>query len=77
MTNLREKHLHKYRKDVSKIKYLIIDEYSIVEQRMLGWISRRCKQGTCKLTAQFSGLSVTNIGDIGHSPPVSDKVLYH
>ena len=62
---------------LSGVKYLIIDEYSVVEQSLLGWIDRRCRQGTGNCEEPFGGISVILVGDIAQLPPVADKVLYH
>ena len=59
------------------IAYLLIDEFSVIGQSMLGWISKRLKQATGKTQLPFGGISVILIGDIAQLPPVSDKVLYH
>lgn len=59
------------------IEYIIIDEYSVVGQNLLGWIDKRCRQGKCEPDKPFGGLSIILVGDIAQLPPVGDKVLYH
>ena len=59
------------------ISYIIIDEYSMLGQAMLGWIDRRCRQATGKTDEVFGGLSIILVGDPGQLPPVADKTLYH
>ena len=59
------------------ISYIIIDEYSMLGQAMLGWIDRRCRQATGKTDEVFGGLSIILVGDPGQLPPVADKPLYH
>ena len=44
---------------------------------MLGWIDRRCRQGTGRFDLPFGGISVILVGDIAQLPPVLEKVLYH
>ena len=44
---------------------------------MLGWIDRRCRQGTGRFDLPFGGISVILVGDIAQLPPVMDKVLCH
>ena len=44
---------------------------------MLGWIDRRCRQGTGNFDLPFGGISIILVGDIAQLPPVLDKVLYH
>ena len=59
------------------ISYIIIDEYSMLGQTMLGWIDRRCRQATGISDEVFGGLSIILFGDPGQLPPVADKPLYH
>ena len=59
------------------ISYIIIDEYSMLGQTMLGWIDRRCRQATGISDEVFGGLSIMLFGDPGQLPPVADKPLYH
>ncbi len=59
------------------ITYIIIDEYSMLGQTMLGWIDRRCRQATGISDELFGGLSLILLGDPGQLPPVADKALYH
>lgn len=59
------------------MKYLIIDEFSVIGQKMFAWINRRCKQATGLETMPFGGISVILCGDIAQLPPISDQVLYH
>ena len=37
--------LVKLQEDLNSIHYLVNDEFSVVAQKMLGWIDRRCRQG--------------------------------
>ena len=62
---------------LSFVKYIIIDEFSVLGQRMLGWLDKRCRQGTGKGNLFFGGISVILVGDTAQLPPISDKVLYH
>ena len=57
--------------------YIIIDEFSVIGQKMLGWIDRRLRQASGALDETFGGFSVIIVGDIAQLPPVSDKPLYH
>ena len=69
--------LLKLHKRLSGIQYIIIDEYSVVGQKLLGWIDRRCRQATTKNHEPFGGISIILVGDIAQLPPVGDKVLYY
>lgn len=59
------------------VKYIVIDEYSMLGQTTLGWIDRRCRQSTGKKEQLFGGKSIILIGDPEQLPPVCDKPLYH
>ena len=74
---LKANALCKLQEQLNGVEYLIIDEYSVIGQKMFGWISRRCKQATGKTTLSFGGLSIIVVGDIAQLPPISDKVIYH
>ena len=74
---LKGQSLQRLQNQLEGIQYLIIDEYSVIGQKMLGWISRRCKQATGRYTVPFGGISVVLVGDIAQLPPITDKVVYH
>ena len=59
------------------MKYLIIDEFSVIGRKMLTWINRRCKQVTGLETVPFGGISVILCGDIAQLPRIPNQVLYH
>ena len=66
--------LQSFLKDIS---YILIDEYSMLGQSMLGWIDKRCRQATGLTDELFGGKSIILVGDPGQLPPVGDKPLYH
>ena len=76
-TDLRGQALKKLQDDMLGIKYVIMDEYSVIGQKLFGWIDRRCKQATGQQSLPFGGISIILVGDIAQLPPVTDKVLYH
>ena len=59
------------------VAYIIIDEYSMLGQRALGWIDRRCREATGKGSVLFGGISIILVGDPAQLPPVADKPLYY
>ena len=69
--------LQQLQANLENVKYLIIDEYSLVGQGLLGWIDSRCRQGTGQTDKPFGGPSVILVGDIAQLPPVGDKPLFH
>ena len=62
--------------NLENVQYLIIDEYSLVAQSLLGWIDSRCRQVTGRTDTTFDGISVILVSDIAQLPPEGDKQLY-
>ncbi|XP_065061670.1 LOW QUALITY PROTEIN: uncharacterized protein LOC135688681 [Rhopilema esculentum] len=74
---LNGKALQKLQDDLEGVHYLLIDEYSVIGQKMFGWISKRLKQATGNNEKPFGGISIILVGDIAQLPPVIDKPLYN
>lgn len=55
----------------------MIDEYSVLGQRLFGWVDKCCKQATGKINQVFGDISLILFGDPAQLPPVADKLLYH
>ena len=62
--DLKGQSLRKLQDDMSGIKYIIIDEYSVIGQKLFGWIDNRCKQATGCQTLPFGGTTIILVGDI-------------
>jgi len=62
---------------LQNIDYILIDEYSMLGQKMLAWVDKRCRQATGLTNELFGGKSIILVGDPGQLPPVADKPLYH
>ena len=62
---------------LKSIKYIIRDEFLVLDQKMLNWVDRQCRQSSTNMEIPFGGVSVILLGDIAQFPPVIDKVLYH
>ena len=61
----------------SGVKYLIIDEKSMLGLKTLGWIDRRLREIFPERNSDFfGGLSVILIGDFFQLPPVLSKPIY-
>ena len=58
-------------------KYILIDEYSLLGQTLLGWIDKGCRQATGTHDDVFGGKSIILVGDTAQLPPVADKPLHH
>ena len=56
---------------------ILIDEYSMLRQRLFGWVDKRCRQPTGKINPVFGDISIILFGDPAQLPPVADKPLYH
>ena len=62
---------------MSTIKYLIIDEMSMVGRKVFGQIDRRQRQAFPHHAQKvFGGCSILLFGDFGQLPPVMDLPLY-
>ena len=62
---------------MSTVKYLIIDEISMVGRKVFGQIDRRLRQAFPHHAQDvFGGCSVLLFGDFGQLPPVMDLPLY-
>ncbi len=68
--------LQRLQLDLKDIRYLVIDEMSMIGHRMLAWVDKRLRQATGKLDQPMGGLSLILVGDLGQLPPVGDRPLY-
>ena len=57
------------------VRYIIVDELSMVSQAQFAWVDRRLRQATGKDEA-FGGLSIVMTGDPGQLPPVGGTPLH-
>ena len=67
------RHLQKLHKD---LKYIIIDEYSMLKQREKYYLHQRCCEIVGNFGAIFGGLAILDVGDIGQLPPVKGTTLW-
>ncbi len=69
--------LHQLQQALSPMKYLIIDEMSMVGRKTLGQVDRHLRQIFPPHTQEvFGGCSYILCGDFGQLPPVMDLPLY-
>ena len=75
--DLEGERLNKLQQSFSDIKYIFIDEMSMVGRKTLGQMDRRLRQAFphCALEV-FGGCSCLLFGDFGQLPPVMDLPLY-
>jgi len=69
--NLRNSQLH-----FQKIRFIIIDKYSMVGTRLLCKIHRRLCEAKANSQEPFGGLNGYLFGDIRQLPPVKDTAIY-
>jgi ATP-dependent exoDNAse (exonuclease V) alpha subunit len=72
---LENNELANLQKDFENIEFLIIDEFSMMSQIMLGKIDSRLRQAKNK-NELFGGISIMLIGDPGQLPPVGGSTLF-
>ena len=76
-TDLKGQALVRLQDKLQNIKYILIDEYSMLGQTLLDWIDKCCRQATGQQDEVFGNVSIILIGDPAQLPPVADKPLYH
>ena len=59
------------------VRYLIIDEISMVSKTQLQNASKRLQEVTGKRGVPFGGLSVITVGDFYQLPPVKAHFVFH
>lgn len=75
--DLQEEKLHQMQESLASMKYLIIDEISMVGRKTFGQIDRRLRQIFPHQGHQIlGGCSCILFGDFGQLPPVMDLPLY-
>ncbi|XP_054257274.1 uncharacterized protein LOC128982231 [Macrosteles quadrilineatus] len=67
----------RFLEDMDKIRFIIIDEYSMIGLSLFGMIEQRCAESKPQCNSQiFGGIRIYLIGDIRQLPPVASKPLY-
>ncbi|XP_034255201.1 uncharacterized protein LOC117653547 isoform X2 [Thrips palmi] len=74
--NLNGDRLFKFQQEMKDVKFIIIDEFSMVGCEMLWIIDQRLRQGKDNPSEPFGGLFVFMFGDINQLPPVMDSAPY-
>lgn len=57
---------------MQNVKYLILDEYSMIGCKTLAMINKRCKEAKGNENEDFGGINVMLLGDVKQLPPVRD-----
>ncbi|KAI8416761.1 hypothetical protein FOFC_03074 [Fusarium oxysporum] len=64
-------------KKLRDVRYLVIDEKSMLGLRQLSWIDKRLRQVFPARAAEFfGGISIILVGDFFQLPPIANKPLY-
>ena len=75
--DLEGERLHQLQQSLASMKYLIIDEMSMVGRKILGQVDKRFRQMfPHRADEVFGGCSCLLFGDFGQLPPVMDLPLY-
>ena len=75
--DLEGERLHKMQQSLADMKYLIIDEMSMVGRKVFGQVDQRLRQVfPHQADVLFGGCSCLLFGDFGQLPPVMDLPLY-
>ncbi|XP_044716520.1 PIF1-like helicase domain-containing protein [Hirsutella rhossiliensis] len=65
------------KKKLRDVRYLVIDEKSMLGLRQLSWIDKRLRQVFPARAAEFfGGISIILVGDFFQLPPIANKPLY-
>lgn len=69
--------LRNFQLKMEPVRFLIFDEYSMIGNRLLGKIDKRCREANPQKSDEaFGGLFVYFLGDIKQLPPVLDGAPY-
>lgn len=67
----------KYQLEQGNLKFLIIDEMSMIGVRLLAMIEKRCRELRTEIDEPFGGIHVFLFGDFKQLPPVGECALYN
>ena len=65
-----------FQRQHKNVKFLIIDEMSMIGLRLMGMLEQRCQELFPSINEPFGGLYVYLFGDFRQLPPVRDLPLY-
>ncbi|KAK3924651.1 ATP-dependent DNA helicase, partial [Frankliniella fusca] len=75
VVDLKGESLQQFQEKMKNVKFLIIEEFSMVGCRLLNIINRRCMQMKSS-NEPFGALPVYMFGDLNQLPPIGDTPLY-
>ncbi|KAE8745952.1 hypothetical protein FOCC_FOCC007313 [Frankliniella occidentalis] len=65
-----------FQDDMENVRFLFIDEYSMVSLSLLGMVERRCSEAHPYSKELFGNMHIYLIGDLAQLPPVCSKAIY-
>lgn len=68
--------LLRFQREMERVEYVLIHEYSMVGCKLLGYIDLRLREGKPECDEPFGGCHVYLSGDIRQLPPIGDPALY-
>jgi len=68
--------LRKLQEKLQGVKYIIVDEISMIGHRLFAWMDVHLKVGTGKEDEPFGGMNMIVVGDFAQLPPVLDTSLF-
>ncbi|XP_074596436.1 uncharacterized protein LOC141851589 [Brevipalpus obovatus] len=76
MQSLNGEAARKFQSEMKDLKFIIIDEMSMIGARLLNVIERRLRELNSTVDEPFGGLFIYLFGDFRQLPPVKDSPLY-
>ncbi|KAK3932750.1 ATP-dependent DNA helicase [Frankliniella fusca] len=74
--SLTGENARKFEIEFHSVKFLLIDEYSMIGTNMLSKIHHRCQQAKQNYEEDYGGLNLILFGDISQLPPTVDPAVY-
>ncbi|KAK3922011.1 ATP-dependent DNA helicase [Frankliniella fusca] len=68
--------LRKFQDEMEDVRFIFIDEFSMIGCRLLGFLEKRLREAKPRCDEPFGGLFVYLIGDVRQLPSVGDPALY-
>ena len=76
-TPLKNERARKYQESKKNLKFLVVDEHSMVGAKMLYRLEQRCREAFTESAERFGGLFVYFFGDIRQLVPVKDTPMFY
>lgn len=73
---LSGEHAMNFQLEMDEVRFVFVDEYSMIGLALLGMMERRCAEGQPQNRDFFANMNVWLIGDLAQLPPPLSKALY-